>query len=132
MKKTKFTEQQFAFALRQAETGTRVAEIYRKMGISETSEYPCFDRVIKEKVLYPGFKSAVLYMNFLQELYHSIKSNGYMSIKRIIFGWSGEIEVAIGREGKLIKINLGKHRFACAYYLIWKNPNKYLRSEFVV
>jgi len=98
------------------------------MGISETSEYPCFDRVIKEKVLYPEFKSAVLYMNLLQELYHWIKSNGYMSTKRIIFGWSGEIEVAIGREGKLIKINSGKHRFACAYYLIWKKLNKYLLS----
>jgi len=35
MKKSKFTEEQIAFALRQAETGTRVAEVCRKMGISE-------------------------------------------------------------------------------------------------
>jgi len=35
MKKSKFSEEQIAFALRQAETGTRVAEICRKFGISE-------------------------------------------------------------------------------------------------
>ena len=39
MKKTKFTEQQIAFALRQAETGTRVAEICRKMGINDATFY---------------------------------------------------------------------------------------------
>lgn len=35
MTKSKFTEEQIAFALRQAESGTRVAEVCRKMGISE-------------------------------------------------------------------------------------------------
>ena len=35
MKKSKFTEEQIAYALRQAETGTRVVEVCRKMGISE-------------------------------------------------------------------------------------------------
>lgn len=39
MKKTKFTEQQIAFALKQAETGTRVDEVCRKMGISEATFY---------------------------------------------------------------------------------------------
>lgn len=39
MKKSKFTEQQIAFALRQAETGTRVAEVCRKLGISENTFY---------------------------------------------------------------------------------------------
>lgn len=39
MKKTKYTEQQIAFALKQAETGTRVAEVCRKMGISEATFY---------------------------------------------------------------------------------------------
>jgi len=33
MKTSKFTEEQIAFALRQAETGTRVPEVCRKMGI---------------------------------------------------------------------------------------------------
>ena len=39
MKKKRFTEEQIAFALRQAETGTPVAEVIRKMGISEQTLY---------------------------------------------------------------------------------------------
>lgn len=39
MKTTKFTEDQIAFALRQSETGTKVAEVCRKMGISEATFY---------------------------------------------------------------------------------------------
>jgi putative transposase len=39
MKKSKFTEQQIAFALRQAESGTSVVEVCRKMGISEATFY---------------------------------------------------------------------------------------------
>ena len=35
MKKTRYTEAQIAFALRQAESGTAVAEIVRKMQILE-------------------------------------------------------------------------------------------------
>jgi len=39
MKTTKFTEEQIAFALRQAETGTKVAEVCLKMGISDATFY---------------------------------------------------------------------------------------------
>ncbi|SOT98240.1 transposase Isrso12 [Xanthomonas arboricola pv. fragariae] len=39
MKKSKFTEEQIAFALKQAETGTTVEEICRKMGISQATFY---------------------------------------------------------------------------------------------
>jgi putative transposase len=39
MKKTAFTEEQIAYALRQAETGTPVAEICRKLGVSEQTFY---------------------------------------------------------------------------------------------
>ena len=39
MKKSKFTEEQIAFALKQAESGTRVEEVCRKMGISEATFY---------------------------------------------------------------------------------------------
>ena len=39
MKKTRFAEEQIAFALKQAETGTRVEEVCRKMGISEATFY---------------------------------------------------------------------------------------------
>lgn len=37
--KKRYTEQQIAFALKQAETGTPVAEVIRKMGISEATFY---------------------------------------------------------------------------------------------
>ena len=39
MKTKRFTEAQIAFALRQAESGTPVAEIIRKMAISEVTFY---------------------------------------------------------------------------------------------
>jgi len=39
MKKSKFTEQQIAFALHQAESGISVAEVCRKMGVSEATFY---------------------------------------------------------------------------------------------
>ncbi len=39
MKKSRFTEEQIAFALKQAETGTPVAEVIRRMGISEQTFY---------------------------------------------------------------------------------------------
>ena len=37
MKKSKFTEPQITFALRQSETGTRVEEICRQMGVSQAT-----------------------------------------------------------------------------------------------
>ncbi|MFZ0432031.1 MAG: IS3 family transposase [Candidatus Acidiferrales bacterium] len=39
MKKTRYTEEQIGFALRQAETGTPVGEVIRKMGISTQTFY---------------------------------------------------------------------------------------------
>jgi len=39
MKKSRFTNEQIAFALKQAETGTPVTEICRKMGVSEPTFY---------------------------------------------------------------------------------------------
>ena len=39
MKKSKFTEEQIAFALKQAESGTRVEEVCRKMGNSQATFY---------------------------------------------------------------------------------------------
>jgi len=39
MKSSKFTEEQLAFALKQAETGTPVKEVIRKMGITEQTFY---------------------------------------------------------------------------------------------
>jgi putative transposase len=37
--KKRFTDQQIAYALKQAETGTSIQEIIRKMGISEATFY---------------------------------------------------------------------------------------------
>lgn len=39
MKKTRYTKEQISFALKQAETGTCVGEVCRKMGISEATFY---------------------------------------------------------------------------------------------
>jgi putative transposase len=39
MRKTRFTEEQIAMALRQGEAGTPVREIIRKLGISEQTYY---------------------------------------------------------------------------------------------
>ncbi len=39
MKKSRFTDEQIAFAHKQAETGIRIDEICRKMGISEATLY---------------------------------------------------------------------------------------------
>ena len=39
MPKKRFTEEQIAFALRQADSGTTVGEICRKMGVAEATFY---------------------------------------------------------------------------------------------
>jgi putative transposase len=39
MKKSRFTDEQIAFAMRQAEAGVSPAEICRKMGVSEQTFY---------------------------------------------------------------------------------------------
>ena len=39
MKQKRYTDEQIAFALRQAESGTAVAEISRKLGVSEPTFY---------------------------------------------------------------------------------------------
>ena len=39
MKRKRYTEEQIAFALRQGESGTPIADIVRKMGITEQTYY---------------------------------------------------------------------------------------------
>ena len=42
MKKSRFTEEQIALAIKQSELGTKVEEICRKMGISDATPTPNF------------------------------------------------------------------------------------------
>ena len=51
MKKGRYTEEQIAYALRQVELGTPVAEVVRKMGVSEQTFY-------RWKKQYAGINSA--------------------------------------------------------------------------
>ena len=61
MKKSRYTDEQIAFALRQAETGTPVKEVLRKMGISEQTFY-------RWKRLYGGLgPSEVRHLKQLEE-----------------------------------------------------------------
>lgn len=53
MRKSRFTEEQIASALRQSETGTPVLEIIRKLGVSEQTFY-------RWKRKYAGMGSAEL------------------------------------------------------------------------
>lgn len=39
MRKSKYTEEQIAFALKQAETGVSVAEVIRQLGVTEQTFY---------------------------------------------------------------------------------------------
>jgi putative transposase len=39
MKRSKFSEEQIAYALRQVESGTAVPDVCRQMGVSETTFY---------------------------------------------------------------------------------------------
>ena len=39
MKKSKFSEEQIAYALRQADTGTPVGDVCRQVGVSEATFY---------------------------------------------------------------------------------------------
>jgi transposase len=49
MKKSKFTEEQIAYALRQVESGTPPADVCRQLGVSEATFY-----IWKKKLRPPG------------------------------------------------------------------------------
>ena len=68
MKKSKFTEAQIVFAIKQSETGVAISEICRKMGVSEATFY-------NWKKKYGG-----LGISELRQLRHSTKAHCLLCI----------------------------------------------------
>ena len=64
MKKTRYTEEQIAFALKQAETGTRDGEVCRKMGISEATFYNWKKKLVADLSLDKEMLQEVLKQKF--------------------------------------------------------------------
>jgi putative transposase len=60
MKKSKFTEEQMAYALRQVEGGTLVSEVCRRTGISEQTlvHLSCFGRMGAQQWREAGVQSS--------------------------------------------------------------------------
>ena len=92
MKKTRYTEEQIAFALKQAETGTRDGEVCRKMGISEATFYNWKKKfaglgVTETKVLRPAQKRQA--MHFLRGAYRiSVRRGcGLLMQSRTVYHW---------------------------------------------
>ena len=67
MKKSRFSEEQVAYALRQAESGTAVADVCRQLGVSEATFY-----VWKKKFAHLGV-SELRRLRQLEEENHRLK-----------------------------------------------------------
>ena len=67
MKKSRFSEEQVAYALRQAESGTAVADVCRQLGVSEATFY-----VWKKKYAHLGV-SEMRRLRQLEEEHHRLK-----------------------------------------------------------
>jgi len=91
--------------------------IVRKLSLLDTEEYQHVQNKIDVSGVYRGYRDPLAYMKSVQNLYSSINLNGYRLNNNRVNKWSGEIEIAIGRGGEIIKMNSGNHRFACAYML---------------
>lgn len=87
----------------------------------ETAEFKMLVGVLDSRGGYRGCGSREEIRNYVENLarmYAGIRDRGYLP--RAHFGgtrYSGEIECALDRDGNLIKINAGNHRFAAARIL---------------
>ena len=59
MKKNRYTEEQIAYALKQAEVGTAVPEICRRLGIAEQTFLPLAQQVCRDAAQRPQTTQAV-------------------------------------------------------------------------
>lgn len=89
MKKTRYTEEQIAFALKQAETGTRIGEVCRKMGISEATFY-------NWKTKFAGL--GVTELRSLRQL-----EDENQRLKKLVTDLSGQRDAAGGAETKVLR-----------------------------
>jgi hypothetical protein len=94
--------------------------IKRNTPLIETPEYKHVENLIKIKGSYRGFINSLDYMKSIKSLYDSISLKGYLERNSFFNPWIGEVEVALGRDGRLIKMNSGNHRFACSRILSLK------------
>lgn len=87
----------------------------------QTSEYRHIVEAIGEHGSYRGCGTAteaLAHMRARSEFYRRIKAGGYRSQPELgLSPYVGEIECAVDREGRLIKINAGNHRLAVARLL---------------
>ena len=91
------------------------------VGLEDTLEYALIMAAIREQGSYRGCRNAADALHHIkarQDFYRAMQRDGYKS-QAVLGGsrYQGEIECALDREGNLLKINAGNHRFAAARYL---------------
>jgi hypothetical protein len=91
------------------------------VSLEETREYSLIMAAIRDSGSYRGCQNtadALRHIQARQDFYMAMQCDGYKS-QAMLGGsrYQGEIECALDRDGNLIKINAGNHRFAAARYL---------------
>jgi hypothetical protein len=89
--------------------------------LEATHEYGLIMEAIHNSGSYRGCRNevdAMAHIHARQAFYFAMRQNGYKS-QAALGGsrYQGEVECALDRDGNLIKINAGNHRFAAARYL---------------
>lgn len=103
MKKSKFTEEQIAYALKQAELGTPVAEVCRKMGISDATFSCCQKMHGPPRLCKASVVAALTRLAQHRPLPRYIKADyGSEFISKVLDKWAYEngVEIDFSRPGK--------------------------------